>query len=303
MEFSSEGLRFGERVEGYRDGLRRAYFEMDVEPLSPGPFEGAIRTCDTAALKVGRIAGSPQNVLRGARSVRDSGQHGYFLNIQLRGRGVIEQRGKRVLLDVGQAAFVHAASEFAFRFPTPFEQLSLYIPDEFVPRAKRDPDMLAATALPVTGVVPRMLVAMVDTIAASGELDPSDALTAEEQLLALVQASFKQLPNVPDDLEARLLVWLEQHLTDPQLDLDMAARGLGASRRAIQYCMQRLGESFSGRVRRRRVERAQLLLRDPAWRLVPVLDIALRVGFSDATTFSRAFRRETGSTASAYRSE
>jgi AraC family transcriptional regulator len=49
---------------------------------------------------------------------------------------------------------------------------------------------------------------------------------------------------------------------------------------------------------RRRIERAQLLLREGS---LSIGDIALSVGFKSAARFNRAFRRIVGTTPSAYR--
>jgi AraC-like DNA-binding protein len=49
-------------------------------------------------------------------------------------------------------------------------------------------------------------------------------------------------------------------------------------------------------IRKTRIERAGFLLRDPDYGHFAISDISFMTGFSDVTTFTRAFRRYFGAT-------
>lgn len=63
---------------------------------------------------------------------------------------------------------------------------------------------------------------------------------------------------------------------------------LGVSARTVQRRLSRSGQGFRHQRDRLRKERAAALLRETA---LPIADIARDLGFSEAASFSRAFRR------------
>jgi AraC-like DNA-binding protein len=78
------------------------------------------------------------------------------------------------------------------------------------------------------------------------------------------------------------------------------ARLLGLSERTLQRRLAELDRGFSSIVEQFRREEAALLLSDPR---VAVVEVAARLGYAEQTSFTRAFRRWTGTTPAAWRRE
>jgi transcriptional regulator GlxA family with amidase domain len=92
--------------------------------------------------------------------------------------------------------------------------------------------------------------------------------------------------------------YIQQHLTGP-LDVDAVAAHCHVTLRTLQRHFQRaLGQSPLSYIRRMRLERAKGLLETTA---LPLQDIVNAVGYEDPSSFTALFRRETGTTPSAYR--
>lgn len=88
-------------------------------------------------------------------------------------------------------------------------------------------------------------------------------------------------------------------LLDGYPRIDWVAAKLGLTRRSLQRRLARHGTSFSDLVSRLLRERAEgLLATSPG----SVTSIAMSLGYADAAHFSRAFKRWTGTTPSAFRS-
>lgn len=66
---------------------------------------------------------------------------------------------------------------------------------------------------------------------------------------------------------------------------------LGRSERSLRRQLARQDPSLRRLRDETRLTRAHALLADPAW---SILEISLELGFADASTFARAFRRWTG---------
>jgi AraC-like DNA-binding protein len=99
-------------------------------------------------------------------------------------------------------------------------------------------------------------------------------------------------------IEQRTLHIVLRH--DGPLPFDKAAAALGFSPRTFKRRLAEAGITFSELVEKARRERALLLLRSP---LLPLDDVAERLGYSTVSNLVRAFRRWTGMTPSAYRRE
>ncbi|QXD16888.1 helix-turn-helix transcriptional regulator [Rhodocaloribacter litoris] len=105
-------------------------------------------------------------------------------------------------------------------------------------------------------------------------------------------------PAWPPEVRA-LVAYLHRHLFDPALRAATARQALGLRDHNVTSLFAAcLGCGIRAYVNRRRVEAAQVLLRQtPA----AVTEIALAVGYASLSTFHRVFRRATGLTPAAYR--
>lgn len=89
------------------------------------------------------------------------------------------------------------------------------------------------------------------------------------------------------------------NLARPDLSPDRAAAAVGISVRQLHLLFEPTGTTFSRRVLALRLKRAEQLLLDGPDR--PVTAVALACGFDSLATFYRAFKAETGMTASEFR--
>ncbi|MCB9683389.1 MAG: AraC family transcriptional regulator ligand-binding domain-containing protein, partial [Alphaproteobacteria bacterium] len=102
----------------------------------------------------------------------------------------------------------------------------------------------------------------------------------------------------PDDLVGRLRALLRDSPDPSTVSLAAAARRLGRSSRSLQRHLTAEGTTWRGVVDSVRHDAVAELLRTTA---LPVAEIAVRTGFADAATLSRAFRRWTGTSPAAWR--
>jgi AraC-like DNA-binding protein len=124
------------------------------------------------------------------------------------------------------------------------------------------------------------------------QAEPIPALDRQRLVDEALGASLEQAVNIDR-------VYLEQGLTIAKL-----AKRLGVpEHRLRKHINEALGYSnFNGYVNRHRIAAAKAALRDPQRAHLPVLTIALDSGFASLPPFNRAFRAETGQSATAYRS-
>lgn len=85
-----------------------------------------------------------------------------------------------------------------------------------------------------------------------------------------------------------------------RVEVSYIARQLGVSKRTLQRRLEAQGLSWRVLLARVRRELAEGLLADPA---LTVDEVAVLLGYAEASTFHRAFRAWTGSTPGAWRGD
>ena len=93
-----------------------------------------------------------------------------------------------------------------------------------------------------------------------------------------------------DRLFGDVLHWIEEHLSDPDLDPDAIAAAHHISTRYLHKVFSRHDMTVAGYVRARRLELVRRDLGDPANAGEPVSSVARRRGIVDPSYLSKAFR-------------
>jgi len=113
----------------------------------------------------------------------------------------------------------------------------------------------------------------------------------------LAQVHLDALPKI-DSYSARVRQAVWPHLSEGLPAIPQIASELALSTRSLQRRLREEGTSFAAVVDDLRREKAQLLLRDPH---LAVYEVGYLLGYSDPSTFHRAFRRWQGTSPSRFR--
>lgn len=116
---------------------------------------------------------------------------------------------------------------------------------------------------------------------------------SNDQVLDRMVKSLRQ-----DDLVSRVKMAMVDGLPSGTPSEDTIARSVSMSTRSLQRRLSSLGANFSTLLAAVRRELAEEYVRDPE---VPVTEISYMLGFSDVSSFSRAFKRWTGRSPAALR--
>lgn len=144
---------------------------------------------------------------------------------------------------------------------------------------------------PTTGIV--MPTAVLDAV----QLHP------DAQLYQVLKQQADTLLREVDSgatLSAKIHHLVVHHFTEMEPDMETIARRLGMSSRSLRRRLQEEGSSFSKIVDDAMGELACNVLREPN---TTIHEAAFRLGFAEASSFHRAFRRWTGKTPKQFRDE
>lgn len=114
------------------------------------------------------------------------------------------------------------------------------------------------------------------------------------------QAAKTDQAGHPDDFTDSLTSLVEILLQTGYPDIDLAAEAAGLSKRTFQRYLADLGVSYSQVIDSTRMRLACRWLETTD---MPVMDIAFALGYTDASNFTRAFRRRTGIPPQRYRAK
>jgi AraC family transcriptional regulator, positive regulator of tynA and feaB len=104
------------------------------------------------------------------------------------------------------------------------------------------------------------------------------------------ESAINSSSSVVDGLYAKVKLFIEQHLRDPELSPCTIADKLKLSSRYLRMVFATGEETASAYILRRRLEECARQISDPSWRGHSITQIAFAWGFNSAPHFSRSFR-------------
>lgn len=291
-----------QRVATWRDWMHTSFPEFSLTELAV-PAQGGARVISLGDARLWLLRLPPGRIRRtpDASSPRDA-----FVLCQLEGHGSIARDGQ-VHAIAPRRVYIGRVSpdgaELSASVSTSF--LLLELPSSYL--TSRDPQLAQlqfhACEEEQPGAV--MLRELLQGTFSLGERlsgpERSIALAAIVELVLLPLAATRAQDPYARRID-RTLARIAERLADPQLDASMLAREEGISRRRLdELFVQFLGCPVAACISERRLLRAAELLRDAGRDRLSVATIALRVGFSDASYFSRSFKLRFGAVPRAWR--
>ena len=296
--FSTGDVAPEERVEFWREMIRRHFVPLHIEPLADGQFSGAVRLRAISELDLALVRADPMRASRGWKHIERSDSDEYFIGLHLRGVAVGDQDGRRAVLRPGDFALFDSARPYRIEFRNRglFEHLIVRIPRRQL--ESRCATLACATAVAVRAASEpgRLVSPSLATLAALSEseafVDPVLDLLGR----ALSLASGSVLAPVPRT--ERTLTELKRftlsHLGDPELSPGQVASGCFVSVRQLHRLFSREHMTFGAFLKETRLRLCRRDLNDPRLANLTIGEIARHHGYRSAATFSRAFAERYG---------
>jgi len=210
------------------------------------------------------------------------------VTIQVVGMGSESARIQRFTAEMTLGGFYRIVKYF--KPDSRFENVSFsYATPDYVDAYDRVFDGIQRFDQPFTGVVFER--AVLDRPA------PHEDREVHEALESLAERRLSRVKN-RYSYALRVREVLVNNGTPQRSDMETVARTLGLSVRSLRRSLEAEGKSFSGIVNELLAKTAQQLLLDDQR---TIQEIAYEMGFSDASTFHRAFKSWTGMTPSTFR--
>jgi AraC-like DNA-binding protein len=309
VRMSTDTVSERERLAYWRDAVCDTFVELECDTHRPAQFFGSLTSKVAGAIQYSAVRSAPQHVARTRHKISRSGHDYFLLSLQTRGQGVLEQGGRRAVLQTGDFALYDTTRPYDLWFDAQFSQLVLRLPRQMVAQRLFDADRF--TALRIAGGVgagrlaslffrqlyhelERVEPGGVDRLHAAGVDLLATAFAEQTGALSSVSESHAML-------QRRICDFIDRHLSDPDLSCLSIASVHGISERYLRKLFARSSTSASDQIWTRRLERAKHDLVDPLQAHRTVTAIGYDVGFKDAAHFSRAFKSRFGITPTEWR--
>jgi AraC-like DNA-binding protein len=298
-----------ERLAYWRDAVCDTFVELECETTWPAHFFGSLTSKLAGTIQYSAVRSAPQHVARTRHKISRSGHDYFLLSLQTKGHGVLEQDGRRAVLQPGDFALYDTTRPYDLWFDAQFSQLVLRLPRSMLAERLFDADRFTALRIAGTAGAGRLAslffrqlyhelqhveVSGVERLHATGVDLLATAFSEQTGALSSVSESHSVLRR-------RICDFIDRHLAEPDLSCLSIAAAHGISERYLRKLFAMCSMSASDQIWSRRLEQARRDLIDPMRAHRTVTTIGYDVGFKDAAHFSRAFKARFGLTPTAWR--
>jgi AraC-like DNA-binding protein len=264
-----------------------------------------MRVGDLGPVRVVELStGESSRAVRRRRHISSSDPELLKIDVQLRGRGVIEQSGREQRYIPGDFTLVDLSRPCAWSNGPSAGLVAVTFPRHLLPLHRDDLGRLTGVRMPgdrgagaLVSALVRQLPRHLDDIgsAEGGRL----GATLLDLLAVVLLSRVGRRRDVPAESRRRALLasvyaYTEENLADPALSPRSIAAAHYVSVRYLHQLFEGQQTTAAGWIRRRRLERCRRDLLNPALRELPVSAIAAQWGFTSAAHFSRLFRTTYG---------
>ena len=301
------------RVEYWNDAACASLTQQVAEPLNPRTFSGRLVRADIGDLRFVEF-NSDAAVVRHSRAhiARSSGAY-FLVRFQLGSESVCSQGGEDVHLRAGDFSLCDTARPYQLAFNRPVSILTLRVAKTVLQRYVGSPESLVH--VPVSGSTGAGALAsrVIREIWKSSDdvaLGPGVAPRCANVVLELIASAYLSVGRGKADrsclaaaLRLRIMDFIDQTLSDPDLSPTMVAQALKISSRHVHRLFAQHGCTVTRYILQRRLEKCRAALADPLLAGLSLTRICSEYGFRSLPHFSRLFHGEYGMAPRDYRRE
>ncbi|MEV7808095.1 helix-turn-helix domain-containing protein [Microbispora sp. NPDC088329] len=307
FDWSTRDLAVRDRFSYWDDTMSRTLVPVRLTTDHPARFAGSAQAFDLGALQLSVMNHHLLQASRPAKLIHQSDPEVFQLHLILKGRGRMTQAGRDVAFQAGQLLLIDSSRPlrgWRGAHGNPAKSLIVQFPRAALGLRSDVVGQLVAAEFPVRQGITGVLAGHLKHLAENAEaLTPRDEQAVAAVTLDLIAAACADRVEAtallsPESRRQALLSlihdFIRQRLGDPDLTPETIAAAHQISVRHLYTLFREQGLTVAAWIRRCRLERCHRDLADPRQRSLPIQAVAARWGFTDASTFSRAFRAAYG---------
>lgn len=282
----------------WHDVICDVFVPMTPQRLERGNgFGGRVEARPYGVVTRTDVRSDAQRTIHGPHEVARSSGGFYFANLVLDGRCHMRQNGRESTASQGQLAVVDTTEPYYLEFDRRWRMMTFRVPHSLLSSRLSHPRKGTVTPMDaysgLGGVAAAMMRAWWNVDQPQSAHVTDDLEQSFAAVLAAAMGGGDRDSSINDTLRGEVLRFVAAHLSDPALGVATVCRRFAISPRLLHNLFTNRENTFAGTIRAMRLEQSARLLSDPGNKLT-ITEIAQRYGFTDSSTFSRAFRRHFG---------
>jgi AraC family transcriptional activator of tynA and feaB len=284
--------------------------KVDVTPADQDTFDAELTLGTLGPIRLARMVCARSSIVRTPRHIVHAPGRVFSFILQARGSGVLAQYGQEASLRAGDITLCDSAAPHSCHFEESSEVLMLRVPASLLKERLPSPEQFCGRPLASTEGLACTVAAVMTSLCTQLErgLSPCFQNSLARHVLDLLVTSYAiafdslaPASSVVSGRHAKVKLYIEQHLRDPELSPCTIAQGMRLSSRYLRMIFATSSETVSAYVLRRRLEECARQMADPQWRGHSIAEIAFGWGFNSAPHFTRSFRDRYGISPRHYR--
>ena len=296
-----------QRLEFWREVVCHTIAGVEANALvEKHPYAGTIQArsiplAHMPSFDLVHVEADPQRVNRTRELISIQTEPTWLLMVQEEGTCTVRQGEQQATLKPGDIGFLDPAHPYEVIVPRTFKQCILKMPTplfhDIMPRNRNVAGMALRGDDALTAIARQNIILLERFVAAIDPMLLPAAATRALDHLALAARFFFEGNAGPHGHHtsasyfARACGYISEALGDPHLSVEQIAEAIGLSSGHLQHIFrQSSGSTVGDYVRERRLAYCRRDLADASLTHQSITSIAFRWGFSESSSFSRAFR-------------
>lgn len=290
-------------------GLSDLFVELKVEvssSASNAKLWANTRTFgDLELLRTDVVTGG-FSVIRTPELVAASSSNVFFIGCILQGEATFTQESRTVSLQNSDLAILDSTRPYRIDVADHLDVLWIRVPRHRIAgRMPRSADILAQRVDGSSGTGHLASSLINASLSQAQKISVSESFRVGNAILDLLSLSLdvtlSQGESRPLHILRRVQNHIDANISDPGLCRESIAHSHGISPRYLSKIFEREGLTVARWIRLRRLELSRQRIEADHGNTAPISDIAYSCGFTDVSSFNRAFKKQFGATPSSLR--
>jgi AraC-like DNA-binding protein len=306
--WSTRRVHTGDRAELWSHINARYFGRLRVGCLDDEPLDASLHAYDVGALRMFHIDAPAHKVVRDGGCGDLPSDEFYKLVLQVRGRGIVEQQHRRVVLQPGNWLLYDPRAPYSISNAERCTLLVTQVPRSLLtglrlpgPHAGESGHDNVAGLHGVFGAYLRSLSEQLPALPDGvGQVISESVLGLLGSTLAEAQRHGGEAVALPAVLKMRVRQYVQAHLSDPELSIQRIADAMHCSKRYLHRVFEDDAAGLERQIWTQRLERSHAALNREGNEHRSAAEIGFAWGFKSSAHFCRLFKQHYGITPGAW---
>ncbi len=311
-KYCTEDTKKSRQLEYWNEVICKEFTELECRIGDKGAYRGELTRWDLESIQFAKVSCDPSGVHHSRFQVSRSTEEVYLMHVQTEGESLNTQSGREAHLKPGDFTLCTSGEPYSVLFDTPIEMLVLRIPVAILRQYFSAPeaDIIAqrvSSDEQLGSVIYSLLLRLwankqsIDNHLHNANICNSILSLLATQLDMITPSGRVAESSVRAAHIQRIRMYIERHLSSPDLSPGSVAHDNGVSPRYLRVLFEMEGVTCSRYIMNRRLEEVARDLSNPMAKHMKITEIAYRWGFNSPSHFSRNFKEHFRCSPLAYR--